>query len=577
MAAELGKITAIAKAHRVRTIRESMSAMESAQIWKGRKSAFGATGRVADYICMDGTVPTGRLPEALRRTGEICAAYGLRVANVFHAGDGNMHPLILYDVNDPAQQQKAEDAGMDVLKLCVELGGCLTGEHGVGIEKRDLMRRQFTEADLAQQMRVRAAFDPQWRLNPAKVFPLDGRAGVTVLDRRERCARRRSGGGGSRARGAPKDRIKLDIVGGGTRAGLGRPREGGARLATARLAGIVFHEPAEMTISLRAGTPLGVVEAALAAHGQMLPFEPIDHRALYASRRRADGRRPGRDQRLGAAAHQRRRGARRLIGLRLVNGRGECVKSGGRVMKNVTGLDLVKLDLRRARNARPRHRGDVQAAAQAAKRGDDRHPPPRRRARRRRDDARARLALRRQRRRDDRRRHGPRISSHLLARRRFRRIGRLSRRTAHRAARRVRRQARAARRGIRSAYGARCATPNSSPSPRNARSGASALRRPRDRASSRGSARWRLDHFYDWGGGLVWLASDPTESAAAAVRAALAPLGGHATLVRAPDALRARVDVFEPLSPPLARLTQGVKASFDPDGLFNFGRMIAGV
>jgi glycolate oxidase len=176
MAAELAKITAIAKAHRVRTIRESMSAMESAQIWKGRKSAFGATGRVADYICMDGTVPTGRLPEALRRTGEICASYGLRVANVFHAGDGNMHPLILYDVNDPVQQQKAEDAGMDVLKLCVELGGCLTGEHGVGIEKRDLMRRQFTEADLAQQMRVRAAFDPQWRLNPAKVFPLDGRA-----------------------------------------------------------------------------------------------------------------------------------------------------------------------------------------------------------------------------------------------------------------------------------------------------------------------------------------------------------------------------------------------------------------
>jgi glycolate oxidase len=176
MAAELAKIAAIAKAHRVQTIRESMSAMESAQIWKGRKSAFGATGRVADYICMDGTVPTGRLPEALRRTGEICASYGLRVANVFHAGDGNMHPLILYDVNDPVQQQKAEDAGSDVLKLCVELGGALTGEHGVGIEKRDLMRRQFSEADLAQQMRVRAAFDPQWRLNPAKVFPLDGRA-----------------------------------------------------------------------------------------------------------------------------------------------------------------------------------------------------------------------------------------------------------------------------------------------------------------------------------------------------------------------------------------------------------------
>ena len=175
MAAELAKITDIAKAHGVRTIRASMSAMESAQIWKGRKSAFGATGRIADYICMDGTVPTSRLPEALERVGEICASYGLRVANVFHAGDGNMHPLILYDVNDPAQQQKAEEAGMEILKMSVALGGSLTGEHGVGIEKRDLMSCQYSAADLAQQKRVRAAFDPAARLNPAKVFPLEGR------------------------------------------------------------------------------------------------------------------------------------------------------------------------------------------------------------------------------------------------------------------------------------------------------------------------------------------------------------------------------------------------------------------
>jgi glycolate oxidase len=173
----LARISAIARAHHVRTVRESMSAMESAQIWKGRKSAFGATGRVADYICMDGTVPTGRLPEALRRTGEICAAYGLRVANVFHAGDGNMHPLILYNVNDPNEAAKAEAAGADILAMCVELGGCLTGEHGVGIEKRELMPRQFNPIELAQQKRVRAVFDPDGRLNPAKVFPLAEHAG----------------------------------------------------------------------------------------------------------------------------------------------------------------------------------------------------------------------------------------------------------------------------------------------------------------------------------------------------------------------------------------------------------------
>ena len=175
MATMLARIVAIAEAHGVKHVRESRSAMETAAIWKGRKSAFGATGRVADYICMDGTVPLGQLSHVLTRTGEIVASYGLRVANVFHAGDGNMHPLILYNVNDPVEKAKAEEAGNDILKLCVEVGGCLTGEHGVGIEKRDLMRHQFTETDLRQQMRVRGVFDPGWLLNPAKVFPLDGR------------------------------------------------------------------------------------------------------------------------------------------------------------------------------------------------------------------------------------------------------------------------------------------------------------------------------------------------------------------------------------------------------------------
>ena len=175
MEAQLARIVDIARRYGVKVVKESKSAMETALIWKGRKSAFGATGRVADYICMDGTVPTGQLPYVLKRTGEIVAGYGLRVANVFHAGDGNMHPLILYNVNDPGEQAKAEAAGNDILRLCVDAGGCLTGEHGVGIEKRDLMRHQFSDVDLAQQMRVRAVFDRQWLLNPAKVFPLDGR------------------------------------------------------------------------------------------------------------------------------------------------------------------------------------------------------------------------------------------------------------------------------------------------------------------------------------------------------------------------------------------------------------------
>lgn len=171
----LRAIIEIARRHGVKVVKESQSATQAALIWKGRKSAFGATGRIADYICMDGTVPLSQLPHVLRGTAEIVARHGLRVANVFHAGDGNMHPLILFNANDPDDAARAEEAGNEILKLCVDAGGCLTGEHGVGIEKRDLMRHQYAEADLAQQMAVRAAFDPQWILNPSKVFPLEGR------------------------------------------------------------------------------------------------------------------------------------------------------------------------------------------------------------------------------------------------------------------------------------------------------------------------------------------------------------------------------------------------------------------
>src|SRR5918995_1353786 len=147
----LRRIVQIAEPFRPKTLKVSQSEAESAAIWKGRKSAFGATGRVADYICMDGTIPTGQLPLVLRRIDEIVAAHGLGVANVFHAGDGNLHPLILFDINRPGEMEKAEAAGEEILKLCVEVGGCLTGEHGVGIEKRDLMPWQFTAVDLAQQ------------------------------------------------------------------------------------------------------------------------------------------------------------------------------------------------------------------------------------------------------------------------------------------------------------------------------------------------------------------------------------------------------------------------------------------
>ena len=171
----LEAIAEIAERYEPIAVRVSCSAEESAAIWKGRKAAFGAMGQISDYYCMDGVIPLSRLPEALQKISLICRRHHFDVANIFHAGDGNLHPLILYNANDPIELERAELCGAEILKLCVELGGCLTGEHGVGIEKRDLMTTQYSRADLAQQMRIKSAFDRNWLLNPAKVFPLEGR------------------------------------------------------------------------------------------------------------------------------------------------------------------------------------------------------------------------------------------------------------------------------------------------------------------------------------------------------------------------------------------------------------------
>jgi len=169
----LARIAALCQPFAPLSLRVSQSAEESLAIWKGRKGAFGAVGRISpDYLCMDGTIPTGQLPFVLRRIGEMSDDYGLKVANIFHAGDGNLHPLIMFDANLDGDFARAEKFGADILRLCVEVGGCLTGEHGVGVEKRDLMPVQFTAIELDQQRRIKSAFDPEWLLNPGKVFPL---------------------------------------------------------------------------------------------------------------------------------------------------------------------------------------------------------------------------------------------------------------------------------------------------------------------------------------------------------------------------------------------------------------------
>ncbi len=169
----LARVEGIARDEGACSVRASQSEEERLSFWAGRKAAFPAVGRISpDYYCMDGTIPRHRLPEVLARTAAMSERYGLGVANVFHAGDGNLHPLILYDANKPGDLEKAEQFGAEILKLCVEVGGVLTGEHGVGVEKRDLMGVMFTEDDLNHQQRLKCAFDPDSLLNPGKMFPI---------------------------------------------------------------------------------------------------------------------------------------------------------------------------------------------------------------------------------------------------------------------------------------------------------------------------------------------------------------------------------------------------------------------
>ena len=168
----IARVGKIARANGAVMDRVSNNEDERLAFWAGRKAAFPAVGRISpDYYCMDGTIPRHKLPVVLNRMREMSQTYGLRVANVFHAGDGNLHPLILYDANEPGELERAEEFGAEILKLCVEVGGVLTGEHGVGVEKRDLMGTMFNEADLDQQQRVKCAFDPDALLNPGKMFP----------------------------------------------------------------------------------------------------------------------------------------------------------------------------------------------------------------------------------------------------------------------------------------------------------------------------------------------------------------------------------------------------------------------
>ena len=369
---------------------------------------------------------------------------------------------------------------------------------------------------------------------------------------------------------------RLDIVGGGSRAGFGRPPEGARRLSSARLDGIVFHEPTEMVLRARAGAPLSAIAAALDAHDQMLPFEPIDHRTLYGG---------GGEPTIGGLVAANASGPRRVsagaardsvIGMRLVNGRGEAIVTGGRVMKNVAGLDLVKLNC-----------GALGTLGFLTEATFKLLPKPQSEATvviRRLDDARAIAAMtaalgspygv-----------SGAAMLSPGMGRdfsRTFLRVEGVAAAVDHRADKLL---------ALLAEYAPeRVLTGDDSRRLWRAVRDAEFLAEPHDRAVWRVGVKpsrafdflarlgpHALAHLFDCGGGLVWLATEPTPADAAALRAALSPLGGHATLMRAPGALRAAVDVFPPQPDALVALTRRVKAAFDPDGLFNRGRMYAGI
>ena len=316
---------------------------------------------------MDGTIPRAKLPMVLRRMQEMSAQYDLRVANVFHAGDGNLHPLILYDANKPGELERAEAFGADILRLCVEVGGVLTGEHGVGVEKRDLMPVMFSESDLDQQQRLKCAFDENGLLNPGKVFPtlhrcaelgrmhvhggrlpfpdhaavlirapsgndryISNRAMPRTSSRPSMGARRRQGARGASA-AAPSARSA------GRRSGT-PPSISPASPASPST------NPRSWCCRREAGTPLAEIEALVAASGQELAFEPMDYGPLLGVT--PDG------GTIGGAIAANLSGPRRIkagaardhfLGVSAVSGRGETFKSGGRVVKNVTGYDLCKL------------------------------------------------------------------------------------------------------------------------------------------------------------------------------------------------------------------------------------------
>jgi glycolate oxidase len=332
------------------SIRIPRDPRERAEIWRGRKSAFSAVGRLSpDFIVNDGVVPRARLPEALSDIEALSARYGLRIANVFHAGDGNLHPLILYDGRVPGEHERAEVLSGEILDLCIRVGGSITGEHGVGLEKRGHFAKMYAAADIDAMRRIRLAVDPLELANPGKVLPIGP---VAEADVRPAAGALADGGPAPGAmdpevlRPTTIDEVREAVAthprllprGGGTKTALSAPYATDvAVLDLSGLAGIVEYDPSEFVLTALAGTRIAEIERLLAAQGQCLPFDPLlVHAGATLGGTVAAG--------ISGPGRYRRGGVRDFVlGARFVDGRGELVRSRGRVVKNVAGFDLPRL------------------------------------------------------------------------------------------------------------------------------------------------------------------------------------------------------------------------------------------
>jgi glycolate oxidase subunit GlcD len=375
---EAERARSICREHGAREVRSASDEHERKRLWAARKGAFGAMGRISpDTMLQDAVVPRSRLPEILAATYRIGAKYGLRVANVFHAGDGNLHPFLCFDARHPEEVLRVKEAGRELMETCVRAGGSITGEHGVGLDKSDYLPLIFSADDMDTMLRVRAAFDPTGLCNPGKIIPTSRSCGEgkklaiggwrlavndedvvssgftanyqlptassSSLPTANRQLPTSSSAPASLEEACEVLRLAASVgravvpAGSGTWLDVGNPLKRAALIvSTRRMQRIIEHEPADLVATAQAGVTLSALNHELARAGQWLPLDPPDDGRATIGGVVATGM--GGAQSLGYGLPRSF-----VIGMRVALADGRLIKAGGRVVKNVAGYDLCKL------------------------------------------------------------------------------------------------------------------------------------------------------------------------------------------------------------------------------------------